>query len=164
MISNNFNYMGKVSIEVTRNGHLIRKRYTNSGTDALFKMFAYALTGRDVSKMAPAYFKLSKVVEGEDNGNLSIALPIIKIYYPEVTYSGNIVIKNICRLQCNLPLSKIEQLLTNSENETYKLHIFSYEDNELANVTVSGQSFSGLSLSDQVIITWDLYVTNKEGE
>ena len=159
MITNNFNYAGKVSIEVTRNGHLIRKRYTNSGTSDLFKMFAYALTGRDISKMVPAYFTLSRGGDGAENENASIALPIIKIYYPEVLYSGGSSINNVCRLQCNLPLSKIEQLRT-MDSGAYSLNIFSYEDKKLASVAVSGDSFEGLSPSDQVIIVWDLYVTN----
>lgn len=158
MILNKLNYIGIVTIEVERNNKKIRKRVHNRGEEILFELFAKTLAGLDVSHLLPTFFKMSW--NKDDVSYNSPLIPILSSYRPEITYIGMNVKKNICRLQCNLPLSRIGT--DNLTQEVYTLNILSKEEEILATVEIENSPFANLNSSDQVIILWDLYVTNFE--
>lgn len=168
LIMDKFIYTGKITLSYKKSGKELIKRYYNQGTDNLFRFFAYALAGKDTSDLSPNLIQIGyketptgSSEETTEEPFIKLAdQPILKLFYDNVTYSGGIKINNVCRLQCNLPLSKISDL-TKSE---YILQLMSADSTNptiLAETKLTDYPFNDLTMSDQVIIVWDMFVENK---
>jgi hypothetical protein len=172
MVLDNLKYTGMVSLQITRNGKEIRKIFKNTGLDALFKLFTYALSGNSVDSMIPTKISIYEVSSDLDDqmtreGNAVTSLPVVRSFIPQVTYiiRDNTTTKNnIFRCKCNLPMFRI----TNKASESFYLvlqnSLENPNDRDLAQIQLDDSPFAGLNDSDQVAIIWDMFVENSEGE
>lgn len=159
LIMDKFTYTGKITLSHKKSDKELIKRYYNTGTPSLFKFFAYALAGKDISDLSP---NLLRIGYKETDSSPTIGLteqPILKLFYDDVSYSVEPTnVQNVCRLQCNIPLSKISDL----SKSTYVLQIISMDNSILAETMLTDDPFKDLNSSDQVIIVWDMFVENKQ--
>jgi hypothetical protein len=147
-------YSGSVTLVTKRGGKTIKKKTNNNGTQALFELYARALSGQRVDGLLPAYIDIG-IVDGSFTSHLKEHTPVI------VTYTKD---------EGDSPITRVEAVVTKqmmntatSNADTVKL-ISRSGGVELAHTTVDGigDAITKLSAGTHMIVVWDLKVENKD--
>ena len=163
----NLSYNGEVTI-ITKMGHkTISNKYYNNGTNLLFEVYARALTGQNVSSLIPAYIDIVRVQTIDDTTTYTQCLrdmaPVIVTYVDKVR-------ANEKGYTYGVPFTRVEAILTKnmftSEFSDGDIHIQlkTSSENLLASLHVDGlyDGVNNMTDGTQMIVVWDLYVTNKQ--
>lgn len=152
-MNSNLCYTGMVTIKSDYSGckkEIIRH---NVGTEHLFKVFAKCLAGYDVSKDVPVAID---IVDDNDNS-------ILDYLY---LFTGTVYTKKdnhwVTRYTTIIPKSKLQTI---NANLTYSLHLCDRNSNVLASLTFTEAEVDAIANLDndmQLLIEWELTVTNKE--
>lgn len=166
-MNSNLSYKGVVTLATKLGDKTIEKKVYNNGTNLLFELYARALAGQQVSLLIPSYIDVGGVrdIDGVDiyESHTKESLPVIVTYLDKVRADEG-------GYSYGVPFTRVEAILTrNMFNEylgdnTKVIRLMSSDNRELALVNVEdlGNTIKTLIAGTQMIVVWDLYVTNKE--
>lgn len=150
-MTNNFTYNGKVTLRIKHKDKILIERLVNNGTNDLFKAYAMALAGQDITQFLPTY------IDVVDNNSISClttnGVSVNTIYGAnEELYNG-------------VPYTRVSANITGAiiaNTSVSRLKLRALNGLELASVDISALSniFGAISSGTQLLIVWDLYITN----
>lgn len=165
-MNSNFEYIGKVTLKMLHKGKTICTQHLNSGTDSLFKAYAKALSGQDITSYLPSYINIG-FEDGDEFTSLlrnTGGISVVRTYTEQPIPSTRITITLTSSMfNTNAPAGtdKLQLRLLNKRSSTlseYTLAKVTLDDNATSTFKqVLGSSPSGT----QIIIVWDLCVENK---
>lgn len=167
-MNNDFGYIGKVTLKTIHNDKVIHTEYYNRGTYSLFTAYAMAMAGNDISYWLPSYVDVGVY---DKAGVFNTALRASN----GVSVVRTFVINN------GTPITRISVTLTNdmissnvgAGNVVLRLLSFGKDksvpnNNILAELTLDvdkseefWENISHTPNGQQLILLWDLQVTNK---
>lgn len=170
-MTDKLSYNGLVTLIHRVNNTIVSKKYYNSGTNNLFEAYARALCGQSISRFIPNHIDVGTVDKG-DKGTFSsvvkngVTIPIT-LTYKDGGIDGGVYLDTddttsvpYCRVSAVL----FPEMFDNKLQSTDTLHIALKSDSDtiLAEVNVDGlaEAITYTTSGIQLLLLWDLYVTN----
>ena len=154
------NYTGNVSITKVSKGKKLSTKFYNNGTDLLFKAYAMALQGQDISYLLPAYVDIKSGGEtGTSILNSSGVSVVRSVLLEEESNPDNITVGTevpCTRISATLTAANIsdgggsQNLCLTLETKSRGLLAYTFIDSSIIDITTGTQLF----------IVWDLYISN----
>jgi hypothetical protein len=152
---------------------VFKSQVFNKGTNNLFRLYAMALAGQDITLMLPMHFDIIvEKVDGDTIKESKSCLSNNKINLVRTMESnGNNSLYGgvpFTRLSAHITNSAINssELKNNDYNRVYLVVIDPY-GTELAKVELNESqrtTFADITIGTQLLIVWDLYITNTESK
>ncbi len=168
-MNNSFSYNGVVTLVQRVDGKEVSKTYHNNGTEQLFELFARAMVGQTVTEMSPTHIDVL-IKDDKTNKFNSVLKNKISIItsYKNKDSDGGLYGVPYCRISLVLLKNMFNtELFKRDDSLTLELKS-SYNDDviTLAYVNVNGMAKTILDMSPaiQLILLWDLYITNPQNE
>ena len=174
----NLNYTGAIKITKISNDHKLSTKIFNHGENALFALYAKALTGLDITNELPRYInfrpgykKTPDSPETPDSRNsllisngLDVTLSLVtdeEVNNPQDTGIG----KNVpcTRISATLISSIISKNNVPTDNTTVYITLEDKNKQLLAYAETPNDlksTLRNLNPGTQILIVWDLYITN----
>lgn len=158
-------YNGVVTVISRVNGKVTSQKQYNSGTDKLFEAYARALSGQPIQSFIPTYVDLG-------TGDGDFFKSVLKNKVPiTVTYVSKTETVYDVSYDYPSPFTRISATFTkhmtdNSPTPDLIGRLETSNGDVLATVEIKGlgNSLSKLGSGTQLILLWDLYVTNDSEE
>ena len=157
-------YTGIINVNSKFKDKVITRKYYNNGTNKLFEIYARALSGQNVESMIPYYID---VEDSSGKSQLNSPVPVVVIYNDGSGYDYG-------TSSSNNPFTRVEALMTkqmlhqdvinsadSSEISKFVLKTINNETLAFSDVENFVSSVKNLVSGTQMIITWDLFITNK---
>ena len=155
------------------NNRVVSKKYHNKGEYRLFEAYARALSGQSISRFIPKQLDAGIVsVDGNTHEEVfstkvrnGVTIPVLTSYKEGGTDGGDYkdggVSVPYCRVSVTL-FSDMFDLSDVDEGDTLRIRLKSSNNNVLAGVDVPGlaKAVKDTSSGIQLLLLWDLYVTN----
>lgn len=158
-MNNFFSYNGVVTLSTRVNGKTINKTHYNSGSTTLFEAYARALAGQNISSFLPKSIDMKK----PDNSSiLRSAVDVLAAYKPMNSDGANYGVPYV-RLSAVLSKNAFVSGVSGiPENTAITLILNSMSGASLATVESAEilEDIKSLATGVQMILSWDLYVTN----
>ena len=162
LISNNINYFGSIKLSVSVDD----KKYTfhNSGTTDLFRLFAKALCGINISTSTP-YYILGTYTRGSSSAEVQFLKDFIYVTARNFVDDEN---GGCARVTASIRSTDLQNIPTDLTGVVYKFKLYSADKQTvLATVTVPDNTmFSGITSAARIIVEWSMQVRNpsEQGE
>jgi hypothetical protein len=169
-MNDSFSYKGVVTVAPMVGGRIVSQKYYNSGTSHLFEAYAKALAGYSIEGFIPYSIDLcvasADTLEASDVGHLASVLtapvPVTLTYH-----SGTSVVYDKA-YNYGSPFTRAQILLTKNDvdfivGDDLIARLMSSSNKTLAYVEIPGlgKTLKGMGAGIQLILLWDLYVTNE---
>lgn len=171
-MNSNFGYTGRVTLKTMHNDRVICTQHFNSGTDLLFKAYAMALSGQNITPYLPSYINIGYENDSKFNSILRNAdgLSIVRTYSDIEVMTGNSSKETPCtRITITLTSSMFKELSGTGNFQIRLLSSHSGDNNVLAMVNLEENdaaeflnAINSTPSGTQIIIVWDLYVENNK--
>jgi hypothetical protein len=163
-------YNGLVTLLHRVNNNIVSQKYYNSGTKHLFEAYARALCGQSISRFIPRHLDVGIIKDGTFNTKVKngVTIPVTVTYKDGGIDGGNYTDKDgktmvpYCRVSAVLFPDMFDGV---TEGDTLTIALMA-DEVSLAEVTVDGLSdaINDTSAGIQLLLLWDLYVTNGGSE
>lgn len=150
-------YVGKVSLKMEVNGKTFH--YSNNGKPELFRLFARALAGYNVSEDTPYYISGYRTDGSGSVPFIQSPIPISARNFVNDDDGGSV------RFTARLSPNNLVNLASDSTSETtYTLNLLKKDlTTELASIEIEDSSiFQNLSSSARILLEWNMSVRNGE--
>lgn len=154
--NNTVRYKGKVTLKIEVNGKTFT--YSNEGKPELFRLFARALAGYDVSADTPYYITGSRTDGSDSVPFIQSAVPISARNFVNDDEGG--FVRFTARLSPN-------NIINATDTESvYSLNLLKKDvTTELASIKIEdGSIFQNLPSSARILLEWNMSVRNGEQE
>lgn len=164
-ISNNINYFGSVKLSVTVDG----KKYDfhNTGTADLFRVFAKALCGMNISTSTP-YYILGVYTRNNSSAEIQFLKDFIYVTARNFVDDEN---GGCARMTASIRSTDLQNIPTESSELTGLTFLFKLyaadKQTVLASVAVPDSTmFTGITAAARIIVEWSMQVRNpsEQGE
>lgn len=160
-------YNGVVTLIQKFKDRVVSKRYHNSGENHLFEAYARALCGQTINSFIPKFIDVGVVSDGGEFQSVvksGVTIPVLASYKSANTDGGNYGVP-YCRVSVTMLSNMFDGVETDSELHL-QLKSSHTNDNILATVMVNELSSAITSTTSgiQLILLWDLYITNENSE
>ena len=157
---NKFAYQGTVTLVTRINNQIISKKYYNNGTEYLFEAYARAISNQPINSFIPT--KLDIGINGSTfTSKLRNKLDVVVNYQAKDTDGGDY---GVSYTRISVVITK-DAFLSTSDADVLTLRLESSTGVPLAHVLMDADfnnTIKSMSQGVQLILLWDLYITNKE--
>ena len=159
-------YNGIVTLVHRVNNRIVSKKYYNNGTNNLFEAYARALCGQSIDRFIPKHLDVgtgsgktfTSIVKNE------VSIPVTITYKDSGSDGGEYAdIDGTAVPYCRVSVVLFPDMFTKVANtDTLTIVLKSEKDLALAEVDVGGLSaaINDTTSGIQLLLLWDLYVTN----
>lgn len=161
-MNNCFSYNGIVTLSTRVNGKTINKTHYNSGSTTLFEAYARTLAGQNISSFLPKSIDM----KADDDSILRSAVDVLAAYKPMNSDGANYGVPYV-RLSAVLSKNAfVSDVRDVPDGTMITLILNSMSGASLATVKSAEilEDIKSLATGVQMILSWDLYVTNKESD
>lgn len=164
---NNLNYTGAIKITKISNNHKLSTKIFNHGENALFALYAKALTGLNITDELPRYINFRpETYNSKDSLLTSNGLDVT------ISFVADEEVMNPQGIGKNVPCTRISTTLISSvisknniPSDDVKVYITLEDKNKqiLAYAETPNDlksTLRNLNPGTQILIVWDLYITN----
>ena len=169
--------MGKVTLKTMCKDKVICTQHFNSGSDTLFKAYALAMSGQDVSHYLPTYINIGEYIPQTEKFTSMLqnetGVSVVRTYVEDskghctritITLTNNMFKTSATDMDENSVI-QIRLLSGRTEEDSSilaTLNLADIDDDDIQNKTDFLNTISTTPTGTQLIIVWDLYITNKE--
>ena len=167
-------YSGVVTLLSRVGNKTVATKHYNHGTNRLFEAYARALAGQSINNYIPRYIHVFGEYNGNEIGVCKTPIPLLVSYKSADADGGNY---GAPYLRTSTVLTKgMLKDISSGWGDTFVLRLYNAvnpidatepaTDTMLAEVSIEGlkEAISNMTPGVQLILLWDLYVTNKPDE